>query len=61
MREIYHHYETSYYHSNELSSVYMFHECKLCSWSRTSEQSFASVYSAYSVSIYNILIWICEV
>jgi hypothetical protein len=39
------------YHRNELSSVNMLRERKLCSRSVSSEQSFVSVYRVYSLSI----------
>jgi hypothetical protein len=54
-------YEISGYHSNELSSVNIFLEHKLYTRSRTSKNYFVSVYRVYSVSIVNILMWICEV
>jgi hypothetical protein len=49
------------YHRNEMSSVNTFHECKLYNRLRTSEQSFVSVYRAYSMSTDTSLLWICKV
>jgi hypothetical protein len=43
------------YHSNRLSSDNTFHECKLCSSSRTSEQSLFQFVTADNISR-----WICE-
>jgi hypothetical protein len=63
MREIYHcQYAILGYHSEEMSRVNMLHEPKLhvCGRSRTNRQYFVSVYRVYSVSIDNILLWVCE-
>jgi hypothetical protein len=58
---IYHCYNaTSDRYSNELSIINTFHERELCSRSRMNEQSFVSVYRAYSVNTGNILMLICE-
>jgi hypothetical protein len=54
--ENFHCYIISGYHSNELLSINMFHECMLCSRSQTIEQSFVSVYLVCSVSIDNMFI-----
>jgi hypothetical protein len=51
----------SSYHSNELLSINTLDERNLCSRSQTIEQHFVSVYRVYSVSIDNILMWVCEV
>jgi hypothetical protein len=50
-----HNYASAGYHSNELSGVNIFHERKICSRSRTSEQPFVLMCRDYSVSIYNIV------
>jgi hypothetical protein len=60
-RDIYHCYYTiSDYHSNERSRANTSHELKLCSKSRTIEQSLISVYYVYYVSTDKNLRWIYE-
>jgi hypothetical protein len=53
--------QLSGYHDNEMSSVDTLYKSNLGSRSRTSEQSFVSVYHAYTVSNDQILMRICEV
>jgi hypothetical protein len=45
---------------NYLLGINILHEHKLYGWSQVTIQCFVSVCHIYSVSIYNILIWICE-
>jgi hypothetical protein len=55
-RKIYHwRCEIPGYHKDELCGVEMSREQKLCSWSRTREQSFVSVYRVSSVSLMLLL------
>jgi hypothetical protein len=51
-------YVISGHYCNELSRVNTLHERQLCSKSRTSEESFVSVYRICSGSINNILAWL---